>query len=1239
MLTRENVAALLPLMNFQQKDGEWWEKSYGEVCGIAVHTAGAGRIVYPEKDGMSVGQRTTCSFADDENLVVLECVNRLLEKGYRPEHIALEKAWNLGHEAKGGRADICVSDEKGATLFIVECKTFGAEYAKEKKNMLADGGQLFSYWQQERAAKWLVLYASTIEEGRILHRAESVSCTDDANIRRTAEKDETIRLYEKAHTVEELFAAWDETYDRRFVGDVVFRDDSRAYQIGIKPLRKKDLRDFAENDKVVNRFEEILRHNNVSDKENAFNRLIALFICKLVDESRKAEDDEMEFQYRPVTDNYESLQDRLQRLHRDGMEEFMREEIFYVEEDYAEKIVRNYTGQDRANMIGELRRTLRNLKFYTNNDFAFKDVHNEELFYQNGKILVEVVQLFEEYRIIDSEDLQTLGDLFEQLLNKGFKQNEGQFFTPIPITRFIWESLPLRSLVLSEGGVRYPRIVDYACGAGHFLTEGFEAVNRIAREEDEAFSPNWAKDHLYGMEKDYRLARVSKISLFMHGAGEGSIAFGDGLDDARAKGIRAESFDILTANPPYSVAAFKPHLRLIENRAENFAALPAITANGSEIETLFVERIAQLLAPKGVAAVILPSSILSKENLSFVRARETLLQNFLIRAIVQMGSKTFGATGTNTVILFLEKFDEPPKRVCTVADSVDAIMERRDLAGFEDAAIYCAYLAKIRTEAVDYRSFLAEEKSYDEWAEHPYFALYLKDFLDSTEVREKRKQKNFAKLPKDMQCEWLTNRFYVRTKEKEREKLTCFALVYRQKTLIISAPDDNKGQEEFLGYKWSNRKGAEGIQILQTGGMLYGGEDDAPRLADMIRAAFLGSEDIAPDLTMLCHVLPLQDMLDFDMVSFNKVIKIQNFKYSSLEYRGALPTQKLGEAAPYVTERVALEAMNLRDYITTDNMKQDKAGVVPFEGLPAVPFGTHYRAGDILISNIRPYLRKIWLSDREGACSNDVLVFRSADKEKILPEYLYYFMAQDEFFDHMMATAKGMKMPRGDKEKILQTQIPVPAAEEQRAIVAELGEMDGKIKAEEEKVAAADENIRRKFVEMFGDMKPKATLNDILMQFVRGVVYSNSDESHMETSNRILTADNITLDGDFKIRKVLYLRPGFEMPSEKKLRKNDIFICTSSGSIHHVGKSTLIEKDVDYYPGGFMGILRTNNKMNPVTLQYILLSDYAKAYFRNEATGTNIKNLSSKIESMPIIYHENLCAKAGKSAKIPHCSV
>lgn len=120
--------------------------------------------------------------------------------------------------------------------------------------------------------------------------------------------------------------------------------------------------------------------------------------------------------------------------------------------------------------------------------------------------------------------------------------------------------------------------------------------------------------HIYGVEKDYRLARVSKVSMFMNGAGGSNIIFGDGLENYPEKGIEPHSFDILVANPPYSVNGFKRHLSLHNNE---FSILKQITLEGKEIETLFVERIAQLLKPQGIAAVVLPASILSNASASY----------------------------------------------------------------------------------------------------------------------------------------------------------------------------------------------------------------------------------------------------------------------------------------------------------------------------------------------------------------------------------------------------------------------------------------------------------------------------------------------------------------------------------------------------------------------------------------------------------------------------------------------
>lgn len=409
MISESYIKDLLLSMGYIKKN-HIYEKFFPSVdCYIKVDLKNR-TIIYPEDRGMTISNRTTCNFSAPENFVVLECVTRLFDKGYRPEHLNLEKEWTLGHESKGGRADICVSDQEGNTLFIVECKTYGREYEKEYKNIVNDGGQLFSYWQQERSCKFLVLYASKYEGKQIKWDTESIDCSDDANIVALSQKDDSIKLFKNAHTVSELYSVWDETYEKRFSGDVIFRDDSSAYQIGVKPLRKADLKDFADNNKIVNKFEEILRHNNVSDKENAFNRLVALFICKLVDEIQKDMEEIVDFQYKVGTDTYESLQDRLQRLHKEGMEKFMKEEIFYVPDDYAENLVRQYTGQERKNMIAHLKHdpglTVYSLSDEKTFDITIGDRVLSEEIVSGGRVPVYSANVYEEFGRIDKENMK-----------------------------------------------------------------------------------------------------------------------------------------------------------------------------------------------------------------------------------------------------------------------------------------------------------------------------------------------------------------------------------------------------------------------------------------------------------------------------------------------------------------------------------------------------------------------------------------------------------------------------------------------------------------------------------------------------------------------------------------------------------------------------------------------------------------------------------------------------------------
>ena len=880
-------------MGFSESHDNVYSKYYPYFdCSIEVNFT-ENSISYPQDKGLRVNDATTSNFDHPENFVVLECVDRLLEKGYRPEHIELEKKWSLGHTPVGGKADICVYDSNGENvILIIECKTPGKEFKSALKKLKEDGGQLFSYWQQEQSTRWLCLYASNFETS-IITDVKVIACQDDNNIKELARKDKTIKLYSQAHSVDELFEVWEETYGKALWDDIIFHPDSIAYSIGVRPLRKKDLREFTTDDKIVNRFEEILRHNNVSDKENAFNRLVALFICKLVDEIRKSDEDIVEFQYKQGTDTYETLQDRLQRLHRDGMQDFMKEEIFYVSSEYPAWLFSNYTGQQRKHAIEDLKKTLKILKFYTNNDFSFKDVHNEELFLQNGKILVEMVQLFQNYRIVYPSKQQFLGDLFEQLLNKGFKQNEGQFFTPTPITRFVWDCLPIQSMI-QHLEYRLPRIIDYACGAGHFLTEGVEAINHYTSHEDNS----WVRDSIFGIEKDYRLARVAKISMFMNGAGESNIIFGDGLDNAPEKGISNGTFDILVANPPYSVSGFKAHLKLKNNSLD---LLPLITFDGSEIETTFVERIAQLVKPGGIAAVVLPVGLFTNVSKSEIACREILLENFEIVSIVRLPGNTFGETGQNTNIIFLRKFNEPPKKSDIILDTVNAIIENPlELSDWNDSDIFEHYLAEINISVIEYVSLL-NGSILSETTTVDYLNNYIEAFNALASTKQLKNKASFKKLSNEDKLAELAVAFSSFVKSIEIDKLKFFALSYCHQTCIINFPEGTKQRQHFLGYKWSKRGGQEGIDIINYGGQLFNpnNRDDNSLISGAIRKTFLGQDwNGNEDISKFVKFVATSKLFDFQRPTFTKAMSLSFRK--NLTMISQYPLSPLGKVCDII---------------------------------------------------------------------------------------------------------------------------------------------------------------------------------------------------------------------------------------------------------------------------------------------------------------------------------------------------
>lgn len=139
---------------------------------------------------------------------------------------------------------------------------------------------------------------------------------------------------------------------------------------------------------------------------------------------------------------------------------------------------------------------------------------------------------------------------------------------------------------------------------------------------------------------------------------------------------------------------------------------------------------------------------------------------------------------------------------------------------------------------------------------------------------------------------------------------------------------------------------------------------------------------------------------------------------------------KLSSIAYYVTDKISSNDISLAEYVTTDCILQNKKGREIATNLPPQPCClTRYQHGDVLIANIRPYLKKVWFADIDGGASSDVLVFRV--KEGHSPSFLYAVLLQDPFFDYVMQGAKGSKMPRGDKEQILRYEMPTLSCSEE----------------------------------------------------------------------------------------------------------------------------------------------------------------------------------------------------------------
>lgn len=904
-IKKSDIKELIGLLGFKPQEGDKdiYYKNYPSHKNYVLKVDfEQEKIDYGTK--IKLGDLTTSNFENSENFVVLEGVDRVLEKGYAPDKLSLEHKWPMGRKEKG-KLDILVMDKDDKAYLMIECKTWGDEYEKEKKKMQRDGGQLFSYFQQDKAAQYLCLYASRVIDGKIEFVNDIVK-VDEA--------------WKELDNQKEIFDHW----NKNFKDNGIFEEWANAYDIEIKSLTRGRLKELTEEDsgRIYNQFAEILRHNVVSDKPNAFNKIFNLFLCKIVDEDRKP-NEELKFQWLE-TDTNEDLQKRLSDLYKQGMKEYLTKEVTdYNDEQVEEKLY----ALDAA-VRDQIREMFTRVRLHKNNEFAFKEVYDEKSFEENAIVVREVVELLQPFQIRYGHKQQFLGDFFELLLSTGIKQEAGQFFTPVPIAKFIISSLPLRELIkqkIENDETHFlPYIIDYAAGSGHFLTESMDEVQNIINEIDESkqrpsvkrnlsswkINPfDWAYDFVYGIEADYRLVKTAKVSCFLNGDGLANVIHADGLDHfqksieykGKLKEVSKEdpkdngAFDILVANPPYSVSAFKNTLK---NGEESFELYNRITDNSSEIECLFIERTKQLLKPGGYAGVVLPSSILSKSGI-YEDTRDLIFKYFNIKAIIQFGDNTFSDTGTKTCTFFMERKDNNSWKKIELSIN-------KFLSNYKD--FKTEYSENSVTDYVedtfnnislsDYISLLKNEET-EKLLEEERYLNYKSSFNESTEIKNLKQKGTFKSLEKSDQEKMLNELFRQRIINIEKEKLLFYLLAKPQNLLIINV-GNKQSEKDFIGYEFSKRRGYEGLKMYRTvdgvfKSKLYSEVDklDPTKVNSLIYKSFL-NEDIEIDETLKKNVSinPISNLMNFNAYHFEKDINLIPRKDVTFKTKWELSTIK-----------------------------------------------------------------------------------------------------------------------------------------------------------------------------------------------------------------------------------------------------------------------------------------------------------------------------------------------------------
>lgn len=1248
MITKSNIRTLLDILGFSQ-EGTVYTKRY-EVAGATLKVDVASEHIFYKESGITVGRETTSNFSEPENFVVLECVDRLLSKGYRAEHIELEPQWKLGHSSKSGYADIWIrtfgdgrmigTDEDKDSLLIIECKKTD-EFQGAWNDTLEDGAQLFSYFQQEKSTRFLCLYTSDIIEDKVVPDYYLLNVQDN---KKMLENEEGVLSYDKASNNKQLYRVWHETYHCDYARIGLFEESVQPYHIGKDKYTVADLKAVSNETikKKYSEFSNILRQHNVGAHENAFDKLVNLFLAKVVDETNNPDNLHFYWKGSAYDDDFQ-LQDRLQRLYRDGMKKFLGEDVTYIEDAEIDKAFRRFKNDPDATRK-TIKDYFRALKFFSDNDFSFISVHNKKLFQQNAIILRKVILMLQDIRLKDSDTHQFLGDLFEGFLTKGVKQSEGQFFTPMPIVRFIVTSLPLEQLIKDSQDVPYA--IDYACGAGHFLTEYADRIKEFVKQYRPDLSLHDYYSRIMGIEKEYRLSKVSKVSAFMYGHDETQIVYSDALKSH--PNVEEGKYSVLIANPPYSVSGFLETLSEQDRKKYKLFNSNINLAKNNAIETFFIERAAQLMKAGGVAGIILPVSVLSKGGI-YAKAREIILENFHIVSLVELGSGTFGKTGTNTVVMFLRRKETNTPDADHYACRVECWFNLSENGNevYQDTELMEKYCEHLGYAVEDYQEFLkgnmTETFIYSEVVQaypNSFFGSSrnaMKDVCEEaknirTRYVAKTKTATFRALSAEEKEKEADKAFYTFVKAIEREKMYFFMLAVQTENpvLLVKSPlpkknESNEKIKKFLGYEWINRKGHEGIHYLNVGAApsdedcddeneteddtmqeisginaintcLFNPVDynDINKINYLIRQNFQGRElNIPSSLDTFVNTSMLTDLVDFRTTSFNKCLRTTG--NVNVEYNSKYPSIKLND--------MCLEITAGGDKPVVFSKEQTPKCKVPVFSNGVTNNGLFGYTDTPMI--IQPC---VTISARgtlgycvfhDGPFVPIVRLIVCVPTSKYMPQYIKYIM------EGIDVVNEGATTPQLSVPKVRQYKLPNAPIDVQKKIVSECS------KAEEQYQKCID-NISR----LKDDMD--SVLADSYSKSTTDLRLDNEQVFNLSIGRRVLKSE-LKKDGAYEVFSANVFEPFGRIGSSLL---TDFSKPSVLWGIDGDWMVNYLQADRPFYPTDHCGVIKVldENVILPKYLVYPLLKagEHERFSRANRASTERIKALTIRIPSIDI---------------------